>query len=97
MAASTASRGVLNAPGLCLPANSLNFPLAIGQRIRLGASAPARSAGKVTAAKVHVVRRGETLSAVARRYGVSVQRLMEANGLVRGNSIRAGARLKVPA
>ncbi|MBM4188936.1 MAG: LysM peptidoglycan-binding domain-containing protein, partial [Gemmatimonadetes bacterium] len=45
----------------------LSTPLAIGQRIRLGASAPARSAGKVTAAKVHVVRRGETLSAVARR------------------------------
>jgi D-alanyl-D-alanine endopeptidase (penicillin-binding protein 7) len=42
----------------------------------------------------HVVRRGETLSAIARRYGVSVAAVKEWNGL-QGNSIRSGQRLAV--
>ncbi|HEU4564840.1 MAG TPA: DUF5715 family protein [Gemmatimonadaceae bacterium] len=41
---------------------------------------------------VHVVRRGETLWGIARRYGTTVERLQRANGL-RGGRIVAGQRL----
>jgi len=52
----------------------------------------ARSASRTST--THVVRRGETLGAIARRYRVSVATLQEWNGL-RGHSIRAGQRLRV--
>ena len=42
----------------------------------------------------HTVRRGDTLIAIARRYGVSVSQIRQLNG-VRGSSIRAGQRLRV--
>lgn len=45
--------------------------------------------------QIHRVRRGETLTAIARRYSTSVQALMEANNL-RGPHIQAGASLHVP-
>ena len=44
----------------------------------------------------HVVRPGETLSTIAKRHGVSIQKLRNVNGLS-GSSIRAGQRLKLPA
>jgi membrane-bound lytic murein transglycosylase D len=59
-----------------------------GQKLRL--SAPAR------AARTHVVRRGDTLSGLAQRYGVTVRAIREANGL-RSDAIRAGTKLKIPA
>jgi len=45
----------------------------------------------------HRVRKGETLSAIARRYHTSVSALMKANRLRRSNHIVAGRSLKVPA
>jgi membrane-bound lytic murein transglycosylase D len=47
------------------------------------------------AAVTHTVRRGETLSQIARRHGVSVQALREANGLRSANDIKVGQRLKL--
>ncbi len=46
--------------------------------------------------RVHVVRRGETLSAIAQRYGVNVFTLAAANGIVNINRIYAGQRLVIP-
>ena len=43
----------------------------------------------------HSVQTGDTLGAIARRYGVTVQELQRANGL-RGTLIRAGSDLMVP-
>ena len=43
-----------------------------------------------------VVKRGETLSEIADRYGTSVNRLMEMNGLRNANDLWAGSRIKVP-
>lgn len=43
-----------------------------------------------------VVKRGETLSEIADRYGTSVNRLMEMNGLRDANDLLAGSRIKVP-
>jgi membrane-bound lytic murein transglycosylase D len=45
--------------------------------------------------KVVVVRRGDTLSEIARRHGVTVSQLRQANGM-RGSAVRAGQRLKLP-
>jgi membrane-bound lytic murein transglycosylase D len=44
----------------------------------------------------HVVSRGETLSAIAPRYGVRVADLVALNGLRNPNAIRAGQRLTLP-
>ncbi|MHB8054704.1 MAG: transglycosylase SLT domain-containing protein [Candidatus Aminicenantales bacterium] len=43
----------------------------------------------------HLVRNGETLSTIARRYGTSVQNLQKINNL-RGTLIRAGQTLRIP-
>ncbi len=76
--------------------------LRIGQRIRVsprGKSlhqevrrAETISSGPTT----HKVRRGDTLSGVARRYGVSLSALREANGLEGNAILRVGSRLKIP-
>jgi len=44
----------------------------------------------------HRVRRGETLSHIAKRYRVSVRAIANANGIVQKNFIRAGQKLKIP-
>lgn len=44
----------------------------------------------------HRVRRGETLSKIARRYGTSVQAIAEANRLGRRNHVVAGQQLLIP-
>jgi len=72
-----------------------------GQRIRVAAPetrAPALVAPLAPAAgvKTHVVRRGETLKSLAKRYGVSIQALREANGLTERESLRTGIALKIP-
>ena len=55
-------------------------------------AAPAFAQGSV----VHVVQRGENLFRIARRYGVTVNALVAANGLSNTSRIYAGQRLVVP-
>jgi lipoprotein-anchoring transpeptidase ErfK/SrfK len=45
---------------------------------------------------IHVVQRGETLSQIARRYGVSTTALAQANSIGNPNFIYAGQRLAIP-
>jgi membrane-bound lytic murein transglycosylase D len=45
---------------------------------------------------LHRIRRGDTLGAIARRYGVSVHSIQIANGMGRSTMIREGRTLKVP-
>jgi membrane-bound lytic murein transglycosylase D len=64
------------------------------------AHASARSTARARAAghgrpNVVVVRRGDTLSSIARRHGVSVEAIRRTNGLA-SMRIRAGQRLKLP-
>jgi membrane-bound lytic murein transglycosylase D len=56
------------------------------------ATAGSRTAGG--SAAVHVVRRGETLGGIARRYGLTEARLRALNGM-RGSRIKAGQKLVV--
>jgi LysM repeat protein len=45
---------------------------------------------------LHRVRRGETLSGIARRYRVSVSSLRRVNALRSDHALRAGMRLRIP-
>jgi len=58
---------------------------------------PVRPTLAPRAARSHTVRRGETLSGIASRYGVSSSALMRANGLRRGNGLKTGQQLRIPA
>jgi N-acetylmuramoyl-L-alanine amidase len=73
-----------------------------GQRLRVASpkarrEQPPRSAADSAAAeRTHLVKRGETLKGLARRYGVSVQALRDANGLSDRQPIKAGKSLRIP-
>jgi len=49
-----------------------------------------------TKSKVHVVKSGDTLSGISRRYGVRVADLASVNGLDSSSTINVGARLDIP-
>ena len=44
----------------------------------------------------HRVRRGETLTAIARRYRVTVRSLRRVNSLASDHALRAGMRIRIP-
>lgn len=52
-------------------------------------------AARETAAREHVVKRGETLSAIAQRYAVSADRLRAANDMA-DDTVRVGGVLRIP-
>jgi LysM repeat protein len=54
------------------------------------------AAGPAQADVTHVVQRGDTLYSIARRYGVSVQAIVNANGIQNPNYIWVGQRLRIP-
>lgn len=47
--------------------------------------------------QVHYVRRGETLSVIARKYGVSLTKLVQANRIKNRNRLSVGQKLVIPA
>lgn len=88
--------GTLAAPGLqAVAAAQTTTPRGPSQT-----QPPLQLAGKQSAAKpagervTHVVRRGETLSSISRRYGTTVAAVQGWNGL-RGSAIQAGRRLTI--
>lgn len=60
------------------------------------ATSPKASKTKQTAAIRYRVRKGETLSHIARRHRVSVQRLLAANGMTKPTQLKSGQVLRVP-
>jgi zinc protease len=58
-----------------------------GQKLKLPPAKPLR---------VHVVKRGDTLIGIAKRYGVGVDVIRRENRLKKGAVIRAGEQLKIP-
>ena len=76
---------------------SKNATLNIGQEIFLPVSgtSTAKPVPVSTGAEVHVVQSGDTLSGIARTYGVSVSAIQDANNL-RSTVIQIGQRLLVP-
>ncbi|HEX2495138.1 MAG TPA: LysM peptidoglycan-binding domain-containing protein [Steroidobacter sp.] len=76
------------------------FELRVPPRIDLTAALRTISVGERYVAQVvdsqHRVRRGETLSSIAARYGLSAARLAELNGINRPYRIRVGQSLALP-
>ncbi|HET6836480.1 MAG TPA: LysM domain-containing protein, partial [Gemmatimonadales bacterium] len=72
-----------------------------GQRLRVVSPdtpipPPVKAMPDSNATRTHVVQRGETLQGLAKRYGVSVQALREANGMTQRTTLKAGRGLKIP-
>lgn len=85
--------------------NNLEDPnaLRLGQTIRLSASSSSKSSSSTksssskSSAKTHTVVEGDTLGAIARKYGVSVKQLVEWNNLENPDALRLGQTLRVTA
>jgi LysM repeat protein len=83
-------------------ANGISNPdlIWVGQRLaipgRTGGAATGGSAPK-PAARAYTVKAGDTLNAIAQRYGVSAASIAAANGLSNPNNIRVGMVLRIPA
>ncbi|MCK4403966.1 MAG: LysM peptidoglycan-binding domain-containing protein [candidate division Zixibacteria bacterium] len=75
--------------------NSLKNPHRIspGQKLRI----PATSLSSGGLFKEHIVRRGENLSYLAKKYGVSLSAIMSANNLSSKHILKIGQRLLIPA
>jgi LysM repeat protein len=73
-----------------IPNPSLIF---VGQRLRIPGEVEEPGP---PATRIHIVRPGETLSSIARRYGTTYWAIAMANNLVNPNVIYAGQRLVIP-
>jgi membrane-bound lytic murein transglycosylase D len=78
-----------------LPAGSAETFAANWPRVRQSPTY-ARAATPAPAARQYRIQRGDNLTVIARRHGVTVNQLRQANG-IRGDRIRAGAVLRIPA
>jgi lipoprotein-anchoring transpeptidase ErfK/SrfK len=86
----TSVRAIMNKNGI-RNANKIY----VGQRLRI----PSKGSGggvASTSSRIHVVRRGEHLAKIARKYGTSVAAIVTANGLRNANLVYVGQRLKIP-
>jgi len=52
---------------------------------------------KATPKRYHTVQKGETLSGISKKYGITVEELCKLNGLSRGQPVRTGQKLLVSA
>jgi LysM repeat protein len=75
-------------------ANGVTNPnlIYVGQRLTI----PGSSSPPTSGSGLHVVQRGDTLTAIAMRYQTTVQQLVQMNGLTNPNFIAVGQRLAVP-
>jgi murein DD-endopeptidase MepM/ murein hydrolase activator NlpD len=46
--------------------------------------------------RIHTLQRGETIYSIARAYGVSVQSILQLNGIVDAAKVQAGQRIRIP-
>lgn len=67
--------------------------VAAGSAVKARAAAPP----KATSGRTHVVLRGETLASIARKHGIPLNRLEEANPYVNPKKLKAGQVLNLPA
>jgi len=81
------------APAAQSPVPSVPTP---GEAVEVVPATPAPESAPA-AAKTYVVARGDNLLRIAKRFGVSLEALMEANGLKNADRVDAGATLTIPA
>lgn len=75
---------------------ALRVPSGYGERILASLEKIPRYIPPEATYRYHYVRRGETVSVIARRYGTSVSAISRVNRLGRNYLIRIGQRLKIP-
>jgi murein DD-endopeptidase MepM/ murein hydrolase activator NlpD len=46
--------------------------------------------------RIHTLQRGETIYSIARAYGISVQSILQLNGIVDATRVQAGQRIRIP-
>jgi len=70
----------------------------VGQNIHIpgGQAPPAQSKPESSSYTNYVVKRGDTLFRISRAFGVSLEEIVEANGIVNPSRIYAGQVLKIP-
>jgi LysM repeat protein len=81
--------------------NSLANPdvLMVGQELKIPAQQPASAQGSSGQAGegVYVVSKGDTLSLIAKRFGISLAELQKLNNITNPDQISVGQKLRVPA
>lgn len=75
---------------LIIPSSAASIPT--GAATAASVSTPSSSVGQ----RIHVVQVGETLSEIARTYGVTTEAIVQANGLDNPNAISVGQALVIP-
>ncbi len=73
----------------------LVIPLSAAAKARHSASRTTSPATTASGSRYHTVRRGESLWAISRRYGVTINQLRTWNGMKKGEVLRTGKRLVV--
>jgi LysM repeat protein len=68
----------------------------VGQRLIIPETPQTPTPAPTSAGRSHVVQAGETLTWIARKYGVTIEALMEANDLTSADEIYAGQTLTIP-
>jgi LysM repeat protein len=68
----------------------------VGQRLTIPGGASAVSRPVISAGGTYTVKDGETLSEIADRQGISLSRLMQANGIGNADLVQVGQRLTIP-
>ena len=93
-----ASRHHVGIPAL-IDLNDLADPNRIypGQRLRIAAESAPSAPVPAAAARVHTVGSGQNLTAIARRYGVTIEAIVRANAITNASRIYAGQQLTIPA
>lgn len=96
----TSAKALMSANGIRNPRT-----IRVGQKLRVPGTAvvastastkPEARTAKATASTQHVLRSGETVGALARRYGVSSQAILDANGIRDPRGLQIGRTLKIP-
>jgi len=70
--------------------------LVIPQKKQVEATVTSTSVSPTTGAVIHVVQAGDTLGAIAKQYGVTVEALQEANAISDPNRLQIGQELIIP-
>ena len=67
----------------------LRIPPAAGETLQTAAKSKPKP-------RIHVVKSGQTLSAIARLHGVTTRQIADTNQLADANTLRPGQRLRIP-
>ncbi|MGZ3783978.1 MAG: LysM peptidoglycan-binding domain-containing protein [Bdellovibrio sp.] len=71
--------------------------LKVGMKLKVPSESDSTSSQEIAKAKVHVVKKGENLSAIAAKYNVSMNEIKEKNKIRNPAALVVGARILIPA